>query len=196
MADGIVYFEGQPIKAVDLGDGTFAFKVSGVGLPAALGQAAMAASTPVVIASDQTAIPVTPGSPTAANIVAGALAGSGGQSVTDIAGANVGANKTFVGNVLVSVAAQNPAATATGSVVATITWLPGTSGTTARRVATINLELAATGAAINGINDSGSISIPIAVYAGTTAGKFQVTITLTGTVTGVIWDAVVNGVAQ
>lgn len=162
-------------------------------IPAALGQGTMAQSLRVVLASDQSPVTIAPGVPTAALIVIGALNGSGAQAAADITGADVGANKTFVGNVHISAAAQNPAATATGSVIATITWVPGSSGSTARRVATVNLELAATAAAVNGISDSDSIAVPVTVYAGTTAGKFQVAIVVAGTVTAVLWDAVVNG---
>lgn len=129
-------------------------------------------------------------------IVLGALNGSASQTVTDITGATVAANKVFQGNAHISLAVQNPAATITGSAIATITWVPGTGGTTARRVATVNLELAATGVSLNGISDNNVISVPLTLYAGTTGGKFQGTVTIAGTITSVLWDFVISGTAQ
>ncbi len=129
-------------------------------------------------------------------IVLGALNGAASQTVTDITGAAVAANKVFQGTAHISLAVQNPASTATGSVIATITWVPGSGGTTARRVATVNLELAATGISLNGISDNNVISVPLVLYAGTTDGKFQGTVTIAGVITSVLWDFVISGTAQ
>jgi hypothetical protein len=54
---------GNNVRFVDNGDGTWSEKVAATvtGAPTALGQATMANSMPVVIASDQSALPIAPG---------------------------------------------------------------------------------------------------------------------------------------
>ena len=164
-----------------------------------LGQAVKASSTPVTMASDQPAIPTSPGAPPTASIVAGANNGTATQTITDITGATgIAATKVFQGNVAISAsAAQVAAANAAGSLVVTVTWVPGTGGTTTQRVATVNLNFPAGGATGTGLWDSKTIVVPVQLYVGTAGtGKFQATVTTTGTITALAWDVIVNGTAQ
>ena len=137
-----------------------------------------------------------PGTPLVTAPVLGANNGSAAQAVADITDATVGANKVFSGIAHIAVSAQNPANTATGSVIVAITWVPGTSGSIAHRVATVNLHLPATAAAINGVSIAQAVAVPVVVYAGTTAGKFQAAVVVAGVITGLLWDVVVNGISQ
>lgn len=145
-------------------------------------------------------VPPSPGIPLASGAVgvpAGASAtGTATQAATNIAAGIVPAGKTFVGTAMISAAAQNPLNTATGSLRVIISWAPGTGGTPAAQVvAAVDLELNATAAtALVGAFDSGSISVPITVAAGSTAGTFTATVASTGTVTGMLWDVAVEGV--
>ena len=134
--------------------------------------------------------------PSASSIVSGANNGTATQTVTDITGAtNIPANTKFSGNIAVSASAQAVAGTtAAGTLVVTVTWVPGTGGTTAQRVATVNLNLGAQNAAATQAQQlSDSIVVPVQLYIGTTVGKFQATVTTTGTISALSWDVVVNG---
>lgn len=142
-------------------------------------------------------IPVTLEAPATAVPILAAANGTATQAITDITGATVAAGAQFDGNVMISVAAENAPVTATGTLQVKVTWVPGTGGTTTNPVAVIDLSLPATSAtSLQGAFDSGQITVPINVAAGSTAGKFRCTVTSTGTISGMIWDVVVNGVVQ
>lgn len=135
--------------------------------------------------------------PASGTIFAGANNGTSTQSATDITGATgITANKVFTGFAAISASAANATAAATGTLIVTITWVPGTSGTAAQRVATVNLNIPAGIAATDGTGAQGTIVVPILLYVGTTTGKFQATVTTTGTVSAFLWDVMISGNAQ
>lgn len=135
----------------------------------------------------------------ASSAVAGALNGSAAQAVTDITGAAaIPANTVFSGFAGISLSAsQNAALAVAGTVRASISWVPGTAGTTAVDVAAINLNFGV-GSATNltAPHSELTVAVPVIVYVGTTTGRFRVTVATTGTVTALQWDATVSGSAR
>lgn len=151
------------------------------------------APLPVSIA---TTVPVSIAAPAAASVFAGALNGAATQTVVDITGATgITANKVFTGVASISLAAaQTAALAAAGTVRATVTWVPGTDGTAAVVVAAIDLNFGVGGITnLMAPHSELTIMVPVTVYVGTTAGKFQVTIATTGTVTTLAWGVTVGG---
>lgn len=133
------------------------------------------------------------------SIILGALDGITAIATTDITGAVIPANKVFVGNITMSISVGNPVNTAKGTVHLDVTWVPGTGGTTSRKVCSLNISLANTAnqPSNTGICDSSAISsFPVEVYAGTTSGKFVTNVTTTGVITDMAWDVALNGSAQ
>lgn len=140
--------------------------------------------------------PVAVASPPAASVFAGALAGSATQAVTDITGATgITANTVFAGSVSISLtAAQTAALAAAGTARAAVSWVPGTGGTAAVVVAAIDLSFGLGGVTnLTAPHTELTAAVPVLVYVGTTAGKFQVTVTTTGTVTTIGWDVTLSG---
>ena len=133
------------------------------------------------------------------SIVLGALDGTTTIATTDITGATVPANKVFVGSISMSMSVGNPVNTAKGTIHMDVTWVPGTGGTTSRKVCSLNIALPNTAnqPSNTGVSDSSTVSpFPVMVYAGTTSGKFVLNVTSTGTITDIVWDVSLNGSAQ
>ena len=157
----------------------------------------MAGSLPVTIASDQSSVAVTAGAPPSASVVAGAAAGTAAAAAADITGATVAAGKVFQGSVVLSLSAsQAAAANAAGTSKLQVSWVPGTSGTGAQVVGSVDLDFSASGATGGSQSLAQSVAVPVTVYAGTTSGKFQVACIESGTITHRTWDVSLTGTAQ
>lgn len=144
-------------------------------------------------------IPTLPGPVPAASIFSGASTGTGTQAATDITGATgITANTVFEGNASISLsAAQTAALAAAGTARVTITWVPGTGGTTAVVVAALGLNFGLGGVTnLTAPHSELSIVVPILVYVGTTTGKFQATVATTGTISAMNWEVTASGSAR
>ena len=138
----------------------------------------------------------TPNAPLSTSIFSGTATGTAAAAVADIAGTTgITANKVFQGVVAISATAtQSSTVQAAGTLVVTITWVPGSGGTTTQRVATVNINLAANAPLnLTATETNSTITIPIQLYVGTTTGKFQVEVLVTGTISTLAWSVFVNG---
>jgi hypothetical protein len=130
-------------------------------------------------------------------VVSGAANGTAAQAVTDL-GVAVAATKVFEGVIAISIAAsQATAVNAAGTLHVEVSWVPGTGGTAAQRVAAADIQFSANGATGAGQAMAVAVAVPnVTLYAGTTGGKFQYTVTTTGTISALMYDVMVNGIAQ